>query len=154
MEKRKNIQKIFLQMLPIALGLLFFALSFSSFSHTKNLLQQGIEVKGKMVKFTISSDSDTGDSFTPIYEFRSQKGFLHEYEGFSVSSKSKLPKMGTSIDLVYMPGHLSNVKELSFWGLYLWAVVFLALALPILFYGFANLRFRYVHLNKNLFSNA
>ncbi len=149
----KNILKQFFQMLPFALGLTLLVLFYISFSNTKDLLRLGIQVKSEVVGHKVNRDSESR-SYRAIYAFRSQDNVEHYFYGDSNNSKAFYPEVGEIADLIYMPSDFKRSRLVSFWGLYFWPTIYLAIALPLLFWGLGDFWFRTVHIKNNRPSHA
>ncbi|MDG5491793.1 DUF3592 domain-containing protein [Psychroserpens sp. SPM9] len=122
----------------IGVVLLFFAIR--SYQHTKELLNFGRKTKAIVINF-IEVHDDDGTTYRPVFEYydNNKQAFVFESE---VSSKPKAYSLGQQVEVVYDKNH-EDVKVISFWGLYRWAIILLMIASPLLVLVTAYFLYKY-----------
>jgi hypothetical protein len=120
-------------------GLLFIGLTLSSFAlwhyqKTKKLLSDGIKTTAIVVDLLESTDNDGDTVYMPVFEFTDRSLEVVRFKS-EISSRPASHKIGQKVKVVYDPSDTTEVKVVSFWGLYRWAIILFCIASPLLIIG-------------------
>lgn len=122
------------------LGLIILYFTYGQYLKTQHLLENGIKTTGTVVSY-VTSSGDNGTMYQPIINFKDKKGRQREFIS-EISSKPPAYEIGERVKLVYDSKKDSNVKIISFWGLYRGVVIPAMIASPLLVIGAAYLLYR------------
>ncbi|MEX0287847.1 MAG: DUF3592 domain-containing protein [Flavobacteriaceae bacterium] len=119
-------------------GLLFMGLTLVSFAiyqynKTQRLLTSGIRTTATVVELIEVSDDD-GVTYKPVFEFTDRNKIKQRFKS-DVSSKPAAYRLQQRVKIVYNPIDLSEIKVISYWGLYRWTVILLCIAAPLIIIG-------------------
>ncbi|WP_375562369.1 DUF3592 domain-containing protein [Bernardetia sp. OM2101] len=117
----------------ILLGCVFLGVGIYQYYKTKDLLNTGINTTATVIGFVRHSEGN-GASFAPIFEYYTPNKEKRTFKS-EVASNPALYDIGEKEKIIYDIEDNENVKTLSFWGLYLWTVVFCSVATPFLIIG-------------------
>ena len=123
------------------IGLLLFCFAVKEFQKTRNIISNGIRVDATLIEFETVADSD-GDTYKPIYEFKDNKGIPQTFTSPVAYAVPKM-KVGDIQKLVFVPNDVNKVKIDTFWGMYLWSLIFSIFAFPLLIIGGGYLIYTY-----------
>ena len=126
----KLIGFLYLGMLLISLVLIFFATKY--YSKTQNLLRNGMFAEATVIDL-IKKNSKRRSTFTPVFEYTDHRKKVCTFKS-DVSSRPAAYHVGETVSIVYSEDNKEQ-KIISFWGLYLWPVVLLSIASPLLIIG-------------------
>lgn len=123
----KMIEYLYIALLVISLGLIYLALD--KYYTTKQLLNNGIKTKAKVIQL-IPISSDDGYTYKPVFEYTDKTNTIKTFKS-GVSSNPAPYKVGDMVTIVY-----SKIGEqrrvISYWGLYRWTIILLSIAAPFL----------------------
>lgn len=115
----------------IGLVLTFFA--YSQYQKTVKLQDIGRKTTAHVIRL-ITVQGDDGNTYKPVFEYldrsKNTKTFVSD-----VSSSPPSYKIGDKVKIVYNPKEESDVKVISYWGLYRWTIILIAIASPLLIIG-------------------
>jgi len=126
----KPIEYLYLTLLIIALVLIYFAFRF--YVSTKELTNNGIKTKAEVIDL-IQISSDDGYTYKPVFEYIDRSNTKKTFQS-DVSSSPAPYKVGEMVDIIYAKDG-EDRKVVSFWGLYRWTIILLAIASPFLIIG-------------------
>lgn len=132
------IDYLYAAFLLIAFVLLFFA--FRSYNNTEDLLSNGRKSKAIVIDY-IEVEDDDSTTYKPVFEYYDNNKQVFRFKS-EVSSSPKPYKLGQSVDIVYDKKH-TDVKVISFWGLYRWSIIMLMIAAPFLVLGTTYFLYKY-----------
>ncbi len=124
------IEYVYAVILSISVVLIFFALK--QYNNTKTLEAEGIRTKAKVVSL-IQVSGDKGYTYKPVFEYTDRTNTVVRFNS-SVSSNPPAYNIGNSVMIIYAKNG-DDRKVVSFWGLYRWTIVLLAIASPLLIIG-------------------
>ena len=116
-------------MLLVGCTLVYFAIRY--YKKTKALIETGIKTKAKVVEL-VQGKNNKGYVYRPIFEYTTKMNEKIRLESYLSSSSSSKYRMRDEIDVVYSKENSNENRIISFWGLYRWTLIFLAIAAPIL----------------------
>jgi len=119
------------------LGCTLAYLSYQQYQKTQSLLHHGIRTVGIVKRMVVTQDDD-GAMYSPVFEFTDRAKRDHEFKS-NVRSRPPSYKVGQKVKLVYDKKDPSNVKIVSFWGLYAACVILAMVSAPLLILGFSYL---------------
>lgn len=111
--------------------LTFFAIKM--YNDTNQLLKTGIKTKA-VVKDLIEVSDDDGPMYKPVFEYVDRSNTAKEFKS-EVSSRPPAYTIGEKVKIVYDPKDVEEIKVVSYWGLYRWTIILLAIASPLLIIG-------------------
>ena len=123
---------IYLGLLLISTILILFAIK--NYKTTQGLLANGIRTEAKVIDFITISGED-GYTYAPLFEYKDQSNNTVTFES-NVSSSPPAYDVGELVGLIYSKDG-NERKIISFWGLYRWTIILLAVAAPLLIIGVA-----------------
>ena len=126
----KMIEYLYSGMFLVSIILIYFAIK--QYNNTKELLTTGIQTTAKVIDL-IRISNDDGYTYKPVYEFIDNTGTKVTFKS-SVSSSPTPYKVGDNVNIIYAKDS-DKRKVISFWGLYRWTVILLAIAAPLLIIG-------------------
>jgi len=116
-----------------SIGAILAYFAFSEYSKTQTLLHKGIKTTATVKNF-VTSNSNDGTMYAPIFEFKDRQQNSHIFES-GISSKPPAYKIGEKVKIIYNPLNKEKVKTISFWGLYRGSVILFMIAAPFLILG-------------------
>ncbi len=125
------IQYLYWALLVVGFVAFFFAIKM--YNDTNELLKIGIKTKA-VVKDLIEVSGDDGPMYKPVFEYEDRSNTTKEFKS-EVSSRPPAYKIGEKVEIVYDPKDVDEVKVVSFWGLYRWAIILSCFAAPLLIIG-------------------
>lgn len=123
------------------LGLVLAYFSAQQYQKTKTLLMEGIRTTAVVRDLLTNYDSD-GNTYTPVFEFKDRSNTLQTYKS-PVSSSPPAYAVGDKVKIIYDRKDSSNVKTVTFWGLYRFSVILMMIASPLLIIGGSYLLYTY-----------
>nr|WP_299386460.1 DUF3592 domain-containing protein [Allomuricauda sp.] len=111
------------------------------YQKTQYLLEEGIRTTATVTDLITNYDSD-GDTYTPVFEFKDRSNTIQTYKS-PISSSPPAYKVGDKVKIVYDRRDSSNVKTVTFWGLYRVSVILLMVASPLLVVGASYMLYTY-----------
>ncbi|WP_185782197.1 DUF3592 domain-containing protein [Croceivirga lutea] len=122
------------------IGIVILYFTYNQYAKTQRLLENGIKTTGTVESY-ITSSGDNGTMYKPVITFKDKRGRQREFVS-EISSKPPAYEIGEKVKLVYDIRKDSNVKTVSFWGLYRGVVIPAMIASPFLVIGAAYLLYR------------
>lgn len=116
-----------------ALGSFLMYGAYTQYQKTEMLLEKGIRTTAKVTELLTSSSSD-GTTYAPVFEFKDRQKNAHTYTS-TIYSRPPAYQVGEKVKIVYSPKDKTNVKTISFWGLYRGMVILAMVASPLLIIG-------------------
>jgi hypothetical protein len=126
----KPIEYLYSGMLLTSLILMYFA--YKQYIKTTELRQSGIKTTAKVIDL-IEVSGDDGYTYKPVYEYTDRSLNIITFKS-EISSKPAPYKIGDKVKIIYSKDG-EDRKVVSFWGLYRWVVILLAIASPLLIIG-------------------
>jgi hypothetical protein len=123
----KTIEIVYVILFSISVILIYFGLK--NYYKTKYLLTTGLRTKATVIDLIVVSGDD-GDTYKPIFEYTNSKNKLISFKS-DVSSSPPAYSVGEIVNIIYSKDNEER-KVVSFWGLYRWTIILLAIASPIL----------------------
>lgn len=133
---------IYLYFVFFIIGLLLTYFGIKQYLLTSKILSVGIVTTAEVIEFSTVYDSD-GNTYAPVFEYFDRSGIKTKYKS-KVSYSKPVNQIGDKVKIVYNPNNAQELKELNFWGLYLWVIIFFSLAPPFLLIGGGFLLYEYV----------
>ena len=118
--------------LILGLGLAFLVLSIYSFHNTMVFLKKGNKAIATVVDLH-RYESD-GESFAPVFNFRTQDNLSITYE-LAEGTDPPAWEIGETVTVIYDPADPSKVSLYTYFRLFIWTLVLLSIALPLLVIG-------------------
>ncbi len=137
MPKNKNGMWLVLYAFFLLLGCVLAYFSYQQYQKTQQLLVDGIRTVG-IVKHMVITQDDDGAMYSPVFEFTDRANQDHEFKS-NIRSRPPAYEVGERVKLVYERKNPSNVKVVSFWGLYAASIILAMVAAPLLILGFSYL---------------
>lgn len=116
-------------------------LAYQQYQKTELLLDKGIRTKATVTQL-VPYRSDDGTTYAPVFEFKDTQQRVHSFES-SIKSSPAPYKVGEKVKVVYDNKDKTNVKTISFWGLYRWSVILSMIAAPLIVLGGSYLWYIY-----------
>lgn len=117
-------------MLITAIVLVYFAIK--QYYNSKELIATGIKTKAKVIDL-IQISGDDGYTYKPVFEYTDRSNNLITFKS-EISSSPAPYNVGDIVTIVYDTNN-EDRKIVSFWGLYRWTIILLAIASPLLIIG-------------------
>ena len=121
---------IYYGMFLLSVILIFFA--YKQYNKSINLINSGIKTTAKVIDL-IQVRGDDGYTYKPVYEYKDKNAKTIVFES-GISSSPAPHTIGDNVQIIYS----TNSKErkiVSYWGLYRWTIILLAIAMPFLVIG-------------------
>lgn len=130
---KKKDKKIMWQYYMIVLfGVLLLLAAGYSFRNTIEFLNRGEKTMATVTDLrTIESD---GEVYSPIFTYQTMNGGIFTYE-LPEGTNPSAWEIGETEIVIYDPADPSNVRLYSYFRIFIWPLVFLSLALPLLVIG-------------------
>nr|WP_297913970.1 DUF3592 domain-containing protein [uncultured Allomuricauda sp.] len=141
MSKNKSSMWILLYGFFFALGCVLMYLAYQQQQKTELLLEKGVRTTARVTEYLTSSGKD-GTTYAPILEFQDRQKNKHTYTS-PIYSRPPAYDIGEKVKIVYNPKNKSQVKTISFWGLYRGMVILAMVASPLLIIGGCYLWYMY-----------
>lgn len=116
----------------LALGLLFLIAAIISFRHTVKFLNHGNKATATVIELR-AYESD-GEVYVPVFSFLTSENQLVTYE-LPEGSDPPAWKVGETETIIYDPSNPSNASLYSYFRLFIWTLVLLSIALPLIVVG-------------------
>ncbi len=110
-----------------SLGLLFLGFSMYQFNKTKTLLATGTKTEATVIELTRKRDSEGDISYSPVFEYYTSPENSRIFNS-PASTSTPTYQVGDQAQLVFNPDDFSEVRIVSYWGLYVWTIVLAILA--------------------------
>ncbi|MFB9053803.1 DUF3592 domain-containing protein [Formosa undariae] len=124
------IEYVYSGMLSVSIILIFFALK--SYNATKTLQSDGISTKAIVIDL-IRNRGDNGYTYKPVFEYTDRDNESVVFNS-QISTNPSPYQVGDSVMIIYAKNG-DQRKVVSFWGLYRWTIILLAIASPLLVIG-------------------
>lgn len=124
------IEYLYTGMLITAIVLVYFAIK--QYYNSKELIATGIKTKAKVIDL-IQISGDDGYTYKPVFEYTDRSNNLITFKS-EISSSPAPYNVGDIVTIVYDTNN-EDRKIVSFWGLYRWTIILLAIASPLLIIG-------------------
>ena len=119
--------------ITLLIGVMFFVLSLVMFNQSVQFLRTGSRATATVIRLE-SSSSKKRSSVYPIFSFRTLTNqeitYIH-----NVSSSPPAWKIGEQTTVVYELNNPNNLKLLTYFGAFGWAIGLMAVAMPLLVIG-------------------
>lgn len=122
---------VYVILLLVGIGLTAFALF--KLRESLTMLRSGYSAEAMVVDLKVSSDSD-GDTYAPVFEFSTHDHQSVQYLEAVYSSPSSW-SVGDHARIFYDPQNTQKVMVCTYWGMFRWPVILLAIAMPFLVIG-------------------
>ncbi|WP_024769387.1 DUF3592 domain-containing protein [Aquimarina macrocephali] len=126
----KMIEYLYTGMLITAIVLVYFAIK--QYYNSKELIATGVKTKAKVIDL-IQISGDDGYTYKPVFEYTDRSNNLITFKS-EISSSPAPYDIGDIVNIVYDTNN-EDRKIVSFWGLYRWTIILLAIASPLLIIG-------------------
>ena len=126
----------------ISLILIYFANYY--YLKTKKLVESGVKTTAKVVEM-IPVSGDNGYTYKPVFEFYDKSGELQTFKS-NVSSSPPAYTVDQKIKIIFNANDISEVKVVSYWGLYRATIILLTIAMPFLIIGAGY----FLYINKSV----
>jgi hypothetical protein len=138
--KVKMMYYFYVAIFLISLVLIYFA--YKNYQNTEYLINTGIKAEATVVELLKTPNSNNDSSgpdyhYTPVFEYYNQSNRKISFES-SISSYPAEYDIGDKVTIIHSEND-EEQKIVSFWGLYVWAIVLLAVASPLFIIGGAYL---------------
>ncbi len=124
------IEYLYTGMLITAIVLVYFAIK--QYYNSKELIATGVKTKAKVIDL-IQISGDDGYTYKPVFEYTDRSNNLITFKS-EISSSPAPYDIGDIVNIVYDTNN-EDRKIVSFWGLYRWTIILLAIASPLLIIG-------------------
>lgn len=114
-------------------GLILFGISLYFLKKSLDFLKSGTRTTAVVVQLHEKSDSD-GRTWAPVFEYKTHQNQKIRYN-YPISSSPAAWTVGEEAAVVYDPNNPENAKVLTYFGTFGRAVIFMAIALPMLLIG-------------------
>ncbi|MBW8683303.1 hypothetical protein [Chitinophaga rhizophila] len=114
----------------LIIGIILLALGLADLQRCRRLLRQGNWLVGIVVRLLEDQGADA-KHYRPFFEIRTADNQLLTYEGIYGTSMRRW-KPGQKAVFEYLPGQYPAVKMLSYWGIFWWPVLLLAIAADLI----------------------
>ena len=117
------------------LGTVLAGFAYWNYKKSKDLQRLGIKTDATVVELiAVQSSDDNGYTYKPVFQFSDKYGETHTFKS-QVSSRPPAYKVGETVKVIYNPLDVSEVKTVTYWGLYRWSVFLMCIAAPLLIIG-------------------
>ena len=124
------------------LGLVLAYIAVQHYQKTQKLLLDGIRTTAVVSELLTNYDSDDGNTYTPIFEFKDRSNTMKTFKS-PISSSPPAYQVGDKVKIIYDRKNNDNVKTVTFWGLYRVSVILMMVASPLLVIGASYLLYIY-----------
>lgn len=130
--KKKDKKIMWQYYMIVLLGILLLLAAGYSFRNTIEFLNRGEKTMATVTDLrTIESD---GEVYSPIFTYQTVNGSTFTYE-LPEGTNPPAWEIGETEIVIYDPADPSNVRLYSYFRIFIWPLVFLSLALPLLVIG-------------------
>ena len=123
-------------LIQFAIGCALICTAFWQYTKTESLLKRGKVALAEVIDLVTQSGSK-GATYAPVFEYTDASQQIQRFKS-EVASNPPAFQVGNKVPVVYDPADVSQVKVVSYWGLYRWAVIPLVIALPLLTISIGN----------------
>ncbi len=119
--------------LLLIMGMALIVLAFVKFQKTKALINVGIVTEASVTSLE-EVDTADGIAYKPVFSYQDSD----EKERTYMSPVASFPadfEVGDRVQLIYDPDTDGNIRLLSYWGLFRWTIIGLAVSIPLLVIG-------------------
>lgn len=102
-------------------GIIFEILAIKQYNYSVFLLENGIKTQATVIEM-IEVDSDDGYTYKPKFGYIDDKGIKRTFTS-SISTNPPSYEVGDKEEIVYNPKNYSEVRVVTFTGLYLFSLV-------------------------------
>ena len=134
MEQIKN-KPMWQYYLILGLGVVFLLLAIFSFRNTMEFLKNGDKATATVID--LHKYESEGEVFAPVFTFRTKDNQVITYE-LAEGNDPPTWKVGEATTVIYDPVDPSKVSLYSYFRVFVWTLVLLSIALPLLVIGGGN----------------
>ncbi|NPE44919.1 DUF3592 domain-containing protein [Sphingobacterium sp. arapr2] len=131
MEQIKN-KPMWQYYLILGLGVVFLLLAIFSFRNTMEFLKNGDKATATVID--LHKYESEGEVFAPVFTFRTKDNRVITYE-LAEGNDPPTWKVGETTTVIYDPVDPSKVSLYSYFRVFVWTLVLLSIALPLLVIG-------------------
>ncbi|MNI57429.1 hypothetical protein D3C73_1124890 [compost metagenome] len=131
MEQIKN-KPMWQYYLILGLGVVFLLLAIFSFRNTMEFLKNGDKATATVID--LHKYESEGEVFAPVFTFRTKDNQVITYE-LAEGNDPPTWKVGETTTVIYDPVDPSKVSLYSYFRVFVWTLVLLSIALPLLVIG-------------------
>ena len=131
MEQIKN-KPMWQYYLILGLGVVFLLLAIFSFRNAMEFLQNGDKATATVID--LHKYESEGEVFAPVFTFRTKDNQVITYE-LAEGNDPPTWKVGETTTVIYDPVDPSKVSLYSYFRVFVWTLVLLSIALPLLVIG-------------------
>lgn len=124
-------QYLYWALFGLGFVLAFFA--YKLYNDSNELLKTGIKTRA-IVKDLIEVHDDDGTMYKPLFEYIDRNNTVKEFKS-DISSRPAAYKVGEKVEIVYDADDNSEIKIISYWGLYRWTIILASIAAPMIIIG-------------------
>jgi hypothetical protein len=118
----------------LASGVILLAISLFKFGESLAFIRKSERAIGTVIELEEREDGEGNRSYKPIFKFKTSAN--QEITCLSpVSSSPPAWKIGEEAIIAYNPANPSQAKVLTYFGAFLWTIVFMAIAMPLIVVG-------------------
>jgi len=118
--------------LILGLGVVFLLLAIFSFRNTMEFLKNGDKATATVID--LHKYESEGEVFAPVFTFRTKDNQVITYE-LAEGNDPPTWKVGETTTVIYDPVDPSKVSLYSYFRVFVWTLVLLSIALPLLVIG-------------------
>jgi len=118
--------------LILGLGVVFLLLAIFSFRNTMEFLKNGDKATATVID--LHKYESEGEVFAPVFTFRTKDNRVITYE-LAEGNDPPTWKVGETTTVIYDPVDPSKVSLYSYFRVFVWTLVLLSIALPLLVIG-------------------
>lgn len=118
----------------LMVGIMILVSSFVVLRESLTFLKKSERAVATVIELVKVSDSEGGDSFEPVFKYRTaaDKEYIYHY---SVLSNPADWYVGEETMLAYHPDHPTKPRILTYWGSFGWTVALMAISMPLIVIG-------------------
>lgn len=124
------------------LGLVLAYIAVQQYQKAQKLLLDGIRTTAIVSELHTNQNSDDGNTYTRVFEFKDRTNTTRTYKS-PISSSPPAYQVGDKVKIIYDRKDGDNVKTVTFWGLYRVSIILMMVASPLLVIGGSYLLYAY-----------
>jgi hypothetical protein len=119
--------------ITLTIGIILLVISFFTLKKSLSFLNTSERVIGTVIKLEKHEDSE-GETFSPVFKFTTSlnQEFIYQYHS---SCNPPCWSVGEKATIVYKPSNPSDAKLLTYFGVFNWTIVLMAIAMPLIVVG-------------------
>ena len=118
----------------LMVGVIILVISFVLLGESLKFLKTSERAVGTVIQLVKVTDSENTDTFEPVFKYRTATHKEYTYQ-YPVSSNPASWYVGEEAIIAYPPDNPAKPRLLTYWGVFTWTVILMAISMPFIIIG-------------------